>query len=436
MYPGTGSKRYVTPPASSLLRLLGAGFGVAALVGGTIGAGILRTPGEVAAHLGSPALIYSIWILGALYALFGAVAVAELGTALPFAGGFYVFARRAFGERVGFAIGFGDWLGQLAAVAFGAIVTAEYASLLWPALAPWTKAIAAAAVLLFTLLQSRGLALSAATQNLASIAKAAAFLSLAAACFVASPAPVEPVGARPSMASVILAAQAVIYTFDGWYNPIYFTEEDVAPERNLPRAMVAGVLSVAAIYLLLNAAFLHLLPVSELAGSKLAAADAASKVFGSHGAELITVLSLISIPSLMNAVLLQATRILFALGRGGFVPQLGAVSANGTPMGALWVSGAAALAMVLTGSTGRLLGIAGFLYVINYGSAFLAVFVLRRREPGLPRPFHAWAHPYSTGALLAISAAFLAGAALADPINSLWALALLAASIPLGRYRN
>lgn len=416
-----------------LLRLLGAGFGVAALVGGTIGAGILRTPGEVAAHLPDSRWIFAVWLLGAVYALVAAVAVAELGAALPKAGGFYVYARRAFGDRIGFAIGFGDWLGQLAAVAFGAIVTAEYFAALVPAAEPWTTAIAIATVLAFTAIQSRGLAFSAATQNWTSALKAAAFLALVAACFAAKSRnePTETLAVPVGGAALILAAQSVIYTFDGWYNPIYFTEEDVAPERNLPRSMVTGVLVVAAIYLLLNAAFLYILPLRELAASKLAAADAAARVFGPSGATLITVLSLISIPALMNAVLLQATRILFALSRDGFVPSLAQVSTNGATTGALAASCVVTLAMVLTGTAGRLLAIAGFVYVVNYCSAFLAVFVLRAREPHLARPFRAWGHPYSTGGVLAVSLAFLAGAVISDFTNSLFAAALLLIGVPL-----
>lgn len=418
------------------MRLLGAGFGVAALVGGTIGTGILRTPGQVAANLADPTLIFSVWILGALYALLAAVAVAELGAALPLAGGFYVYARRAFGEPVGFAVGFSDWIGQLAAVAIGAIVTAEYLCVLLPQLAPFEIAIASATVLVFTLIQSRGLAFSAATQNWTSALKAAAFLGLVAACFY-SGSRNEPIAAAPPaagiFAAIILSAQAVLYTFDGWYNPIYFTEEDVAPGYNLPRAMIAGVLTVATIYLLMNAAFLYVLPLSDLAASKLAAADAAAKVFGRRGGLLITLLSLLSIPALMNAVLLQATRIVFALGREGYAHALAQVSENGTPQQALWASCAVTLGMVATGTAGRLIAVAGFLYVVNYCSAFLAVFVLRTREPELHRPFLAWGHPYSTGGVLAVSVAFLGGAVVSDFSNSLWALALLICLEPLRR---
>lgn len=420
-----------------LLRLLGAGFGIAALVGGTIGAGILRTPGEVAGYLRDPALIFGVWVLGAIYALTAAVAVAELGAAIPLAGGFYVYARRAFGEKVGFAVGLSDWLGQLAAVAFGAIVTAEYLAALAPDWAGREKGVAAAAVLLFGLIQSRGLEWSAATQHLTSTLKALAFLALVAACFLLG-TKAESAAAGPAVegmfAAVILSAQAVLYTYDGWYNPIYFTEEDVAPGENLPRAMVGGVLAVTAIYLAMNAAFLYVVPVGELAASKLAAADAAVKVFGARGGTLITLLSLVSIPALMNAVLLQSTRIVFALGRDrSREGRLAAVDERGTPMAALAASCAVAVLMVATGTAQRLLAVAGFLYVVNYCSAFVAVFMLRAREPELARPFRAWGHPYTTGGVLAASVAFLAGAVVSDFGNSVWALALLAAAEPVRR---
>lgn len=422
----------MTAPATSeargrLLRLLGAGFGVAVIVGGTLGAGILRTPGEVARHLGSPAWILAAWLLGGLYSLLGALSVTELGAALPRAGGFCVYVRRAFGSRAGFAIGCCDWIGQIAAVAFAAITIGEYAAQLVPALAPLGTAIALGSIGMFAAVHWTGLRVSARTQEITSLLKAVAFTALVVACFLRAPFPsgTGAATAAPAAASGILAAQAIFYTYDGWYSAIYFTEEDRAPGRNLLRAMLAGVGTITAIYVLINAALLAVLPSGELAASTLPAATAAERLYGRQAGVWIVALSLLSLPPLINAVLLMGTRIVYSLARDhGFAP-LAHVSAQGTPRTAMVCTCVAAAALVLSNSAASLVAIAGFFYVLNYSSAYLCVWRLRHTEPALPRPYRTWGYPYTTGLVLLISLGFLGGAIAADFRNSIAALALL-----------
>src|SRR5919199_2985353 len=147
---GTAARR------GGLLRVLGVVFGMAVTVGITIGMGILRTPGEVARQLPNPWLFIGAWLLGGVYALLGAVSVAELGTMIPRSGGFYVFARRALGEYPGFVVGWSDWLSTCGTVAAVALVVGEYAGLLAPSLAGRTLAVAAGVTVAFALLQWRG----------------------------------------------------------------------------------------------------------------------------------------------------------------------------------------------------------------------------------------------------------------------------------------
>ncbi|HUQ95298.1 MAG TPA: APC family permease [Bryobacteraceae bacterium] len=419
-----------------LLRLLDVSFGVAAIVGGTLGVGILRTPGEVARHLQSAPLILLAWTLGGVYSMLGALQVTELGAALPQAGGFYVYVRRAFGEGAGFAVGWCDLLGQTAAVAFAAVTIAEYGAELLPFLKPWSGLVAIGCVVAFAALHWTGLSVSAKVQEWSSLVKALGFLALVVICFLTPPAASEPGSPfHPSWpAAVILAAQAIFYTFDGWYAAIYFAEEDQTPSRNLPRSMIGGVLVVTAIYLFLNAALLHVLPVTELAASKLPAAAAAGKIFGTQAGRLITVLGLISVPPLMNAVLMMATRILFAMSRDGLMPgQLSRVSSSGCPREAMLVCCAATVVMIVTGTTARLLAVAGFFYVLNYASAYVCVLALRRKEPHLARPFRAWGYPYTTLLVLTLSVAFLIGAAIADAENSVFAVLMVGLCVPLRR---
>src|SRR5919205_1740930 len=167
-----------------LLRVLGVVFGMAVTVGITVGMGILRTPGDVAAQLPSPWLFMGAWLAGGLYALCGAWSVAELGTMIPRSGGFYVFARRALGEYPGFVVGWSDWLSTCGTVSAVALVLGEYAGMLVPALAGRAPAVASAVTVAFALLQWRGVRWGSRSQELTSLLKTLAFAALIAACFV------------------------------------------------------------------------------------------------------------------------------------------------------------------------------------------------------------------------------------------------------------
>jgi len=226
----------------------------------------------------------------------------------------------------------------------------------------------------------------------------------------------------------------VLFTYSGWDAPAYFAEENRDASRDLPRGMIAGVLAVIVIYLLFNLALLHALPFAQLQGSKLAANDAAALAFGASGAYWITALSLLSALTALNPGLFQATRVLFALSRDRvFTRHATYVNPRGTPSVAMLATSFAAMCFVATGTFTYLVAITAFFYVLNYAIAFAALFALRRREPDLPRPFRAWGYPWSTGAVLAGSVAFLVGAVAGDWHNSLYALGLLVLSYPLYR---
>src|SRR5271168_1538455 len=167
---------------ASLSRILGLGFGIAVIFGGTVGVGILRLPGPIAGQLGSFWPIMLVWAAGGCYSLLGAISVAELGTAMPQAGGFYVYSKRAFGAPAGFAIGWADWLNNCAVVAYAAVAAADYLGALVPGMAARQTWVALALVFLFCALHWNGLRLSSSLQKLTSSVTAIIFLLLAAAC--------------------------------------------------------------------------------------------------------------------------------------------------------------------------------------------------------------------------------------------------------------
>jgi len=423
------------PPAAApggLLRILGVAFGLAVIVGSTLGIGILRTPGLVAGQLAAPTSIVMVWLVGGLYTLLGAVCLTELGTMLPQAGGYYVYARRAFGDTVGFAVGWSDWITYCAVLGYVTIAMGEFTAVLVPSLTPAIKLVAVAVLASFTALQWAGLRLSSRFQEWTTAIKFLAFLALVAACFAhaaSSPVPVAAPAAdlpKAGLVGLVIALQSVAITFGGWQSALYFTEEDSDPRRNLPRSMIGGVLSVLVIYLLVNVALLAVLPVADLARSTLPAADAAKAIFGGRGGQIITVLSLVSLPPLVNAIMMIGTRILFALGRDGLLwRRAGDVSERGTPFNATAVTTAVAIVLIASGTFQTLVAVASFFLAVNYCVSCLALVTLRRREPGMERPFRAWGYPWSVGIVLAGAVAFLAGTLVGDTRTALYAIGLL-----------
>jgi APA family basic amino acid/polyamine antiporter len=419
-----------------LQRILGVTFGLAVIVGSTLGIGILRTPGLVAAQVGTVTAIVVVWIVGGLYTLLGSVCLTELGTMLPQAGGYYVYARRAFGDSAGFAVGWTDWLTYCAVLGYISIGLAEFVGVLAPFAAGMVTPVAIAALLAFVALQWGGIRVSSRFQELATAIKFAAFLALVMACLIGG----ETAQAQPPLlthatfSGVIVALQSVVITYGGWQSALYFTEEDTDPARNLPRSMIGGVTSVILIYVLVNLALLRVLPVPVLARSTIPAADAARVVAGASGARAIIILSIISLAPLLNAIMMIGTRIMYAMGRDGCLPHRAArVNARGTPTVAMLTTTVVAIGLIATGTFQKLVAIASFFLAVNYFVCCLALVVLRRREPTLARPFRAWGYPISAVIVLVGAAAFLIGAFVADTANAVIALLLAAAGLIIRR---
>lgn len=421
----------------TLLRVLGVGFGLAVTIGGTIGMGILRTPGEVAKQLPTETLFIGVWVLGGVYALLGAISVAELGAMIPRSGGWYVFIHRAMGNYPGFVVGWSDWLSTCGTLGVIALVVGEYTAVLIPPLAGRDKAIAVVVVLLFALLQWRGIRWGSFTQNLTSLLKTLIFTVIAVAAFTitgTSNPGVTPPPARgfAFFTAVIIALQGVLYTYDGWYGVIYFGEEVRNPKRDVVRSMFGGVLLVVAIYLVVNLAYIHVLPMSQLAGESLPAGAVARVLFGNYGDKLIRIFAILSLLSTVNAYTLTAPRILYAMACDElFHRRASRVNLGGTPTTTLLISTVAAILFIVSATFSSILAALAFFFVANYSMGYISVIVLRRREPDLPRPYRVWGYPWTTLLVLAGSIAFLIGAIISDKKNSLVALAILAASIPI-----
>ena len=398
-------------------------FGIAAAIGNTIAAGIVRTPGDIARLLPNPWLFLLVWILGGLYALLGASSLAELGAAIPRSGGQYNFSRRALGEYGGFVVGWSDWLSTCGTNAAVAIVIGEYSLAFVPGLQAGSrpllvKAIAVSILLFFAVLQWRGVKWGSGVQLATAALKTGAFVVLVAACFVlgghlrevaaaaAVPPPPLPAGWL-LVIGFMLALQNVIYTVDGWDGIIYFSEEIKQPGRDVPRAIFGSVFSIMGIYLLLNAAVLYVLPMSEISGNEFALGAAANRVLGHYGDPVIRIIMIVSLLSCINACQMFCTRTLYAMSCDRlFFRQAARVNPGGTPVVALFLSTLVGITFIL-GSFERVIAMLSIFFVANYTLSYTSLFVLRRREPDMPRPYRAWGYPWTTAIALAASATFL-----------------------------
>ena len=420
-----------------LRRILGLGFGLAMAFGGTVGVGILRLPGSLAQQLGDARLIILFWVFGAGFALLGAVAVAELAAMTPLAGGFYVYARRAFGPGAGFVVGIADWLNNVCALAYAALTAGAFIAELWPASAANPRALAVGLIMLFTALHSVGLRMSGALVRLISFSVGFMMIAVVVGCFVGVPS-ASGAAVHASMlvpggiAAALAALRSVFVAFDGWYSSIYTAEESTSPATTLPRAIIGGTIVIAAIYVLYNLAILRVLPIDQLAASTLPAADAARLVLPSGGGPLVTVICIFTVLSLINAMMVILPRIILAMARDGLMlKQAAQVSRSGVPRTALLGSSLAAALLIFSGSFEEIVAMAAVLFLMDYVSAYTALIVLRRREPAVARPYRAFGFPYSTLIVLAGCFALWIALIADNPRAAKFAALLVAACVPM-----
>ncbi len=292
-----------------------------------------------------------------------------------------------------------------------------------------------------------GLRSGSETQKVASFLKAMALLAFVVACFVfggqknpsgtAQIAVTAPTSFSSSLVAFVLAFQLVLGTYDGWYSAIYFSEEDKNPTTNLPRSIFGGILSIIAIYLLVNLALLYVLPMTQLNSSKFAGGDAMSMIFGERSSQLVTILALLSLIGIINAIMMSTPRIMFALGRGGlFTKKAAVVNKGGTPVFALTITPLAAIVLSSLGPFELLLAIGQFFIVVITILLIVSLFVLRRREPDLPRPFRARAYPFAPLLMLFFAVLLFFGYIYSNPYPSPYALIFLAMSYPLFRLKR
>jgi APA family basic amino acid/polyamine antiporter len=424
--------------AGELLRILGIGFGLAVVVGGVIGQGIMRTPGIVAGALPSALLIMGVWVLGGLIILIDACSVAELGTSMPRSGGPYVFAERAFGPTAGTMVGWADWLNWTMAIAYISVVFGEYAQRLGFGAALPTGVLAMLLIAAVGTINWVGTRTSGASQVIGSGIKGFGLLALIALLWLMPHATHGSTAASASsttsatpiltIAAFAIAIRGVAITYAGWGSCVYFCEELHKPERNVVRATFGGIVLVILLYLGVNAALLHVLAPGQIAASKLPVADATAAVLGSASGIIITLLAIFSVIAICNLQVMAASRIAFAMARNGVLPAiLARVSPSGTPRVALFCTAGAAALFASSGAYERLIAMGAPFALGLAAISNLVAIRMRFKEPDLSRPFQMPLFPLPAVFGFCVNALLVAAMIYEDPLDSSLGIALLLA---------
>ena len=411
----------LAPSASSgLLRVLGLVFGLAVVVGGVIGSGIMRAPGVVAQGITSAPLILAAWAIGGGVAILSAMPLVEVGSAVPHAGGAYPIARRAFGPTVGFLTGWLSWIQNVAANGFMSAVFAEYVHRLGLAATIPANWVGCGLIVGVGAINFSGTRISGASQALASAIKGGAFMILVGVLFASPRAPVAPAPplvAITSLGALIMAARVIYQTYAGWDAAIYFSEEVKRPDRNVARATFLGIGGVALLYLLVNAAALHVLTPAVLAGSTLAVGDAAKVAVGPAADTLITALGLFSLAAITNLQIMAASRVSFRMAVDRLLPSgLTAVAKNGAPWASVAATSAGSLIFAATGSYESIVRIYAPWSIGAILMVCLSAIRLRFSEPELHRPWRMPLFPWIAFGAAGIQAALIAVFVWDDPV--------------------
>ncbi len=410
-----------------LPRRLGLWSAVAVLVGSVIGSGIFRVPAAVAAAVSDPGPVLLTWAFGGLLALCGALTLAELAAALPRSGGVFAYILEAFGPLPAFLFGW-SYLAVIRAAALGAIATifAEYLTR-FVALDPMqVRYVAAGLIVLVGIFNYVGVARAAAVMNLATVGKFGALALLVGLAFLAGDGNAANFtassGSGVSLSAVATVLVAVMWTYDGWADLSYMGGEVRDPQRTLPRALILGTLAIIAIYMAVNAAYIYLVPLPEMATSPLIAATAAERIplLGDLGARGVALVVMLSTFGALNGSMMTGPRVFFAMAdRGLFFPAIARVSPRfRSPSTAIWLAVALGVVYVLFNDFAQLadkfvLGIWPF-----YTLAVAAVFVLRRRRPDLERPYRVWGYPVVPIVFLVSSVGMVVNALLTRPVDT------------------
>ncbi len=413
-------------------------------VGTIIASSIFIVPSAIAAAFTASFPTILVWVVGAVISLCGALCIAELGAAMPRAGGQFIYLQRALGPVWGYLYGWGSSVvinpASIAAIAVG---FATYLGFFLPLSPLAIKLVAIGSILLLTLINCFGLKVGAVTQNVVTLIKIGAVVALVALCLLLPGGsvrnfqplwPTEPMGALIGPFGVAMIA--VLWGYDGWIEITYVGSEMRNPARDMPRSILLSTVLVSVLYVGVSLAILYVLGRENAARSPLVAADAMRVVLGTGGAAFITVAVLVSTLGSNHGIVFTAARIPWAMAREGqFFSWASTLNPRyATPNTSLVVQGVWSSLLVLLGTYNDLITCMVFVSFLFYSLSCISVIVLRRREPGMARPYRAWGYPVTPVVFILFSAYLIVNSIIAEPEFSLIGAGLLAAGLPFYWY--
>jgi APA family basic amino acid/polyamine antiporter len=430
--------------AVTYARRLGLFSGTMSVIGGIIGSGIFLNPAIVAQRVGTAGATLAVWVGGGVVALIGAFVYGELGQRRPQVGGGYAYLREAFGPLPAFLYAWALLLimapGAIAAVA---VTFANYTAALVGFPPSMARPVAVGAILLLTVINCLGVTFGAVTQNVFTLLKLAALAmviiagvgalgSTSAAC-VGCAALAAPAGTGAMIGAVATALVPVLFAYGGWQQTNFIAEELIEPERNLPRALVLGVVAVVVVYVLANVAYLGALGVEGLAASAAPAADTMSVLLGPVGRVVITAGIACSTFGFLNLVILVTPRVFQAMAADGlFFERFARLHPRSrTPVAAIVFLGLWSAVLVYSGKYGALLDYVVFADWIFFGTTALTLIVFRRRDHGAVTPFRLPGYPVTLWLFVAAAVYVVVGSVRSNPGNAVRGVGLLALGVPV-----
>ncbi len=463
---------------TSLSKKIGFWSATAIIIGSVIGSGVFMKPASMAGQLGSPIWLTVIWIIAGLFSLFGALIYAELGAMIPETGGMYVYFRKMFGDFIGFIYGWSAFsVINTTAVAAISFVCAQYAdyflhlprldsiteqSVIWhipfigdlfPLENLGVKTLAILLVTSFTTVNYISTRAGSAFQVVSTIIKVAALGLLIFGIFISGNGNFEnfttalyPKQNGALLAGIMAALSGAFFAYDGWANITFVAGEMNHPQRNIPKSLFTGVLTCVIVYVLVNQAYLYVMPVEQIAGSSLVAADAMTISWGVAGGAIIAALIVICTLGAINGNTMAVARVTYAMGKDKvFLPWAGKEHKRfQTPGNALILHGLWVSMFIISGSFDMLADMMVFMTWMFYGLGAIGVFILRKKMVDTERPYKIWKHPFVTVLYIAFTTFFLGATIYNDVtnyiagtqpvINSLLGLLITALGIPLYFY--
>jgi APA family basic amino acid/polyamine antiporter len=466
-------------PKAATPHVIGFWAATSIVAGSIIGSGVFMKPAVMAAQTASPLWLALIWVLAGVFSLFGALIYAEIGAMMPQTGGLFVYFRYMFGDFVAFLYGWAAFaVFNSASVSAISFVCAEYANYflhlprlpasteqawvwhipslgnLYPLQNLGVKALAITLVLGLTLLNYLSVKASSRLQIVSTFIKIAAIALLVLGIFFSGKGSVEhftapsahPRHGWPLLGGLIAALTGAFMAYDGWVNIISVGGEIRSPQKNIPRSLFTGLFICIAVYLLVNQAYLYVMPVDAMARSPLVAADAIALALGETGGAVIAALIVICTFGAINGNAMAVARVTYAMGKDKlFFGWAGKEHPRfHTPGNALWLHGVWSSLLIISGSFDMLADMFTFISWIAYLFGAVGIFVLRKKMPDRPRPYKTWGYPVVPVVFIAFAGFYVVSTVWNDVlryiagetpvVNSLLGLAVTALGIPLYLY--